>query len=55
MVDCRVKVWVHTLQDPNSCAGLLQVALGGGAAADVTAWPEFHNGVAAGELTLDAH
>ena len=24
------------------------VAPGGGAAADVTAWPEFHNGVAAG-------
>ena len=23
-----------------------------GAAADVTAWPEFHNGVAAGEISL---
>ena len=28
-----------------------QVAPGGGAAADVTAWPEFHNGVAAGALS----
>jgi len=28
-------------------------APGGGAAADFTAWPEFHNGVAAGEHIID--
>ena len=29
-------------------------APGGGAAADFTAWPEFHNGVAAGETLLQS-
>ena len=28
----------------------VQHAPGGGASADVTAWPEFHNGVATGAL-----
>ena len=32
----------------------VQHAPGGGASADVTAWPEFHNGVATGEALLQA-
>lgn len=32
----------------------VQHAPGGGASADVTAWPEFHNGVATGRILLSA-
>ena len=41
-----------TLAPPNSHQGF---APGGGATSDLTAWPEFHNGCAAGlQLSKDA-